>query len=195
VNYINWHNVRARWESGESSHKISKANGGRPTRQGIDQKAKREKWLKGGVAVGNSEGNVIAIQSWIDRVGEIEPAGAKDSQVRRAMILQQISIGAPKGLAAEMAGTSPDSLARWCERDADFAALVEEAEAAKTAKRLGCIDTAIAKGDTKAAQYMLERDKATRAHFAQEQGKPSVNVTINVQRGEAVTVEGETIDG
>ena len=43
---IDWDSIKDRWLMGESAYAISKSLGGKPTKQGISQKAKRHKWAE-----------------------------------------------------------------------------------------------------------------------------------------------------
>lgn len=190
--YIDWRSVRARWQAGESSYQISKSLSGSPSRQGIEKRIKRENWQRNGTTT--ADDNLGNSQTWLQQIGTYQPVGDKDHPETRAIILSEISNGAPRSLAAKLAGVHDDTLRRWCQKDARFAGLVRQAERAAISPQIKSIVDAGKGGDWKASAYLLERHNTSRDHFAppaKGQGFGAVNVTLNVIRGESVTIEGE----
>jgi hypothetical protein len=83
------------------------------------------------------------------------PTKCTPDRVKR--LLDAIRRGATFGLACRYAGISTDSLARWRNRNAAFAAELDGAEAEAAIGWLTAIERAADRGDWRAAAWALER--------------------------------------
>lgn len=168
---IDWLSIRLRYLNGETAYSISKELGGRPTKQGIAQRAEREGWGKA------RQGKILVYN------GNGELTDSRD--IQKDKILQALMHGASYKLAAAIAGLSKKTLSRWREKDPDFATLVLEARAQRLGKHEQNINDAGDRGDWKASAYMLERDPLTRDQYAkQEAPETAIQFNIGINRDE-----------
>lgn len=174
---MDWTAIRRRYEAGESAYRISVSLGNKPTRQGIEKRAKREGW---GKHSDNSDGNAVVNGNWLQRVGDYSPVGDKDTPETRALILQTVSEGLPLEAAAKYAGISKDTLDRYRAGDAVFAAQIEQAQQEWHRRRLASVERAADTGDAATGRWLLERHPATRDMYRPSNaGGPSVAIQIN----------------
>lgn len=191
---IDWVLIRRRWEAGESGHRISKVMGGRPTRQAIDQRAKREQWSRAGGLQGNGgEANPVVAATWLDRCRGMTPCGTLDTPERRAQILSLIANGLPLVHATKHAGIDDETFRAYRARDPQLQALVDQAQAEFVRSQVDCVTTAAQGGDANSAKWMLERHPESRETFrpSAKGGGPSVAIQINhgVDRRPAEVIE------
>ena len=114
-----WDAIRDRYESGESSYKISASMGGYPTRQGIEKRAKREGWLKISRDAKEAARKLLSIKNPTfprapsDELGDF-------SQENAAKILTAFELGATPKIAAELVGLTVKQLRDWMNKDHQF---------------------------------------------------------------------------
>lgn len=170
-NDIDWPAIRLRYLNGQTAYSISKDLGGRPTKQGIAQRAEREGWGKA------KEGKILVYNG--------NGVLTDNKVVQKDLILQALMEGTTYATAAAKAGVSKKTLSRWREKDPDFATLVMEARGQRLAKHEQNINDAGDRGDWKASAYMLERDPLTRDQYAkQEAPQTAIQVNVGINRDE-----------
>ena len=120
-------------------------------------------------------------ETWLVRVGTIKLVGYKDTTERRALILQCISSeGMPLKAAATFSGISKSTLDSIRERDADFSAQIDQAQAEWHRGRRRTVEQAADNGDAATARWLLERHPATREYYRAEMTrKPLVAIQVN----------------
>ena len=103
---------------------------------------------------------------------------------RMRTILDAIAEGATRSVAAGLAGIGEETLREWQKQDAEFAALIREAESRKTWRRISALERASERGDVAATKVLLERDPASRAEFGPpglaSPGDGAAGVVINL---------------
>ena len=179
-----WDGIRVRIARGETAYSISKSLGGKPTRQGIRKKAKRENWLEGNSTIPDSIKNLPLVQtdSKVPRKRTPETVNA---------LIEFIAQGATEELAARAAGISPRTLYNWKLECPEFAALIEVARARKEVEWVDNIDKA-GKKDWKASDRLLQVSPGTKEMWGRQNKQESPQIILNIHRDE-VTVDGNVI--
>jgi len=181
---IDWARIKHRWIKGESAYAISKSLGGRPSKQGISQKANREDWATlrqpGVLSDKHEEKSLVAL--------------GQDTPEARQAFLDALSKGVYQSIAAPACfGVTYQTVKNWRDKDPDFEMQVKNARARFAARHIQNIDQWSEK-DWKASKYLLEVSPETRDQFSPPQAKGGGGVTFQFQfsRNPDVTViEGE----
>ena len=179
-----WSQIRIRWVKGESAYAISKSLGGRPSKQGISQKVKRENWVtlrQPGVLSDKHEQKTLV-------------ALGQDTPEARQAFLDALSKGVTQSIAAPACfGVTYQTVKNWRDKDPEFEMQVKAARARFAQKHIENID-AWAERDWKASKYLLEVSPETEDTFGQRTKGPSkLEVIININRDEpGVTINGKT---
>ena len=181
---IDWDFIRIRFEGGQTPYAISRDLGGRPTKQGIAKRAKREGWQQ-------RENSALAIAAELPIVKQAQAMTGphKSTAERVAFILDLVRRGASIKLAATAAGINPATLKRWQSEDAQLAEQLRQARAGKVAEWIAHIDTAASR-DWKAADRLLQA--APEAEDYRQDTHGGITVVLNIDRDQA---DGITIDG
>lgn len=181
---LDWPSIRERYESGETATEIQRTAD--VTRQGIEQRAKREGWIRKVITPAVAHGQLTSIAA-VEAMGSRTDANAK-------MILDELMSGAHPPLAARRVGMAPETLVAWMRDDPIFGQRCIEAQITHTRAIQGEINDAV-KRDWKAGAYLLERHPLTKAEFKtdSDKGKQGITVVINLpERGtEPIIVEGQ----
>lgn len=180
-NQVDWHYIRLRYESGDSAYMIAKALGGRPTKQGIENRAKREGWQR--------QTNTVSIARnlpIVQRALELSQQNSKATAERIGFALDLISRGSTEALAATAAGVTPETWSRWKREDKQLAEQVRQCRAGKVAEWISRIDTASAR-DWKAAQALLQAAPEAEG-FQGSHGGSGITVVLNIDRDKGQVV-------
>lgn len=171
---VDWTAIELAWCSGQTSYALAKQWG--LSKQSVDEMAQRNGWQRGGPVEESGER-----KGWLAVVERTfkAPAGAKDSPQIRAKILEHLSEGLPMRTASNLVGISEDTLARWRDADADFAALIEDSQAQFVRSRVNNITSAGDRGDWRADSFLLERHRASRGDFSPPAGQGTGGLTVN----------------
>ncbi len=181
---IDWDSIKDRWLMGESAYAISKSLGGKPTKQGISQKAKRNEWAKlrqpGVLSSKHAEKSLVAL--------------GQDTPENRRAFLESLARGVTQAIAAPANfGVTYQTVKTWRDKDPDFEMQVKNARARFAQKHIENIDQWSEK-DWKASKYLLEVSPETRDQFSPPQAKSGGGVTFQFQfsrNPEATVIEGE----
>ncbi len=171
-----WDAIRVRYARGETAYAISKSMGGKPTRQGIMKRAKRESWMQGNSTIPESIKNLSLLQ-----VHNKHPRKRTPENVNA--ILGFMQNGASDEIAAKAAGISPKTLYTWKSDDPEFAAMIEVARAQKVVEWIGKIDSA---KDWKAQLKLLQVAPETNEQFADRRKDEGPTIILNIHRDEVV---------
>jgi len=180
---IDWASIKHRWITGESAYAISKSLGGRPSKQGISQKANREDWASfrqpGLLSDKHEQKSLVAL--------------GQDTPENRVKLLDMLSKGQTLQLAANAIGVSYMTVKRWRDKDPELEMHVKAARAEFTGRHIENID-AWAPKDWKASKYLLETAPETRDQFSPPQAKGGGGVTFQFQfsrNPEVTVIEGD----
>ncbi len=213
---VNWPELRARYERGESMRAIAKAAG--VTHQAVSYRAKTEQWRVADDVQEDRRADVRA--GWLERVKSTDLGAAADPRTladldptvpaalygrvfhpnAAAQILASVADGDGEKVAIALAGVEGATWSAWLKVDRGFEALVMAARASAAKKLRGKIMQAT-DYDWKAAQYLLEKTEET-SGFVKEPAQQAVGgivVNLNITRDESVALrlgvrEPETID-
>ena len=114
----------------------------------------------------------------------------KRSPENIAKLINAMAVFRNEGLACEGVGIDPKTLYRWKQEDEQLA---REIRAARASKLLDCGNTIYdkgARGDVRAAQWVLERSPETREVFGQHHSDKGTQFILNIIR-DSVIVEGD----
>jgi hypothetical protein len=181
---IDWEFIRLRWESGESSYAIAKALG-RPTKQGIDARIKREQWKR--------HDNAITVARKLPIVQQARSLGPghKRTPERVGLLLHLIERGSTEKLAAQACGLSQDSLTKWKREDSQLAEQIRQARSGKVAEWIGHIDRA-AVTDWRAADKLLQ--SAPEAEdWSSTHGPGGITVVLNIDRDGLLPADNKVV--
>jgi len=173
-----WDVIRVRYARGETCHAISKSMDGKPTRQGIMKRAKRENWLEGNSEIPASIKNLSLVQT-----GSKLPRKRSPEAVNA--VLGFIDQGATEEMAARAAGIHPKTLYNWKLECPEFAAMIAVARARKQVEWVNNIDRA-GKKDWKASDRLLQADPDTREIFGRQVKQEGPKIILNIHRDEVV---------
>ena len=194
ISMEHWRDIQHRWARGESAYAISKSLGGKPSKQGISQKAKRHKWAE------------LRVAGVLSSKHEEKPLVAlgQDTPKARQAFLDSLSKGVYQSIAAPACfGVTYATVKNWRDSDPTFEMQVKSARARFAAKHIENID-AWAEKDWKAGKYLLETAPETRAEFTASNKSEKIEVIINIDRSggrktidqdrERDHIEGSVID-
>lgn len=206
---VDWADIQRRWCAGESALSIARTlqplpDGRQLSRQAIENKAKREGWIRG--VKPETMKSVIMLPSMQRRQranelratgeathGELSSIGwGKKTPETIARIVESLEMGLSDPKAAELAGISPDTLRRWKEDDPPLRARLDIARRTNIMKRMSRMDAAAERGDWKSDAWYMERSPLTRDEFgnvAAGKSGPTVNIQLNVGRSETQTLD------
>jgi len=124
---IDWESIKDRWLMGESAYAISKSLGGKPTKQGISQKAKRNDWASlrqaGVLSSKHEEKSLVAL--------------GQDTPENRRAFLDALSKGVYQSIAAPACfGVTYQTVKNWRDNDPDFEMKVKNARARFAARHI-----------------------------------------------------------
>ena len=179
---IPWDQIQIRWIQGESASAISKSLGNTPTRQGISKRARKDNW-KQLPTVSNKHYELSHL-----KLGQ-------DTPNNRQAVMDMLSEGVSYTLAAGVIGVSRNTLLAWRQKDPGFAAQCQSARHSALANCAKSVYQAKDR-DWKASKYLLETAKESHKDYnstPKESGR--INVTFNIRHSDAVSIEGETVDG
>ena len=176
---IDWQLVRMKYEAGQSAYRIAADLGGRPSKQGISVRAKKEGWQKG-----NGNALTIAAELPIVQRAQALTGPTKVTAERLAFVLDLISRGSSESLASSAAGINPKTLSRWKAEDPQLAEQLRQARAGKLAEWVSHIDTAATR-DWKAAKELLTA--APDATDFSQQAHGGITIVLNIDREETGT--------
>jgi hypothetical protein len=182
---VDWDMIRMRFEAGETPYKISQSLDGRPSKQGIVKRAKREDWQRreNGLTVANK---LPIVQRAMQLTGP-----TKCTAERVGFILELVCSGASIKLAATAAGINPATLKRWQHEDPQLAEQLRQARAGKLAEYISHIDRA-AQRDWKAAKDLLQA--APEAEDFSPQAHGGITVVLNIDRDPKAPVIEATVE-
>ena len=188
---IDWPLIERRIRQGDSAYSIEQDMREAKTpvsRVSIIKRAKREGWF--------DEGRRNQLTASFRKQPQ---RGAKETPERKLDILDSIRSGLSQKLACMKAGITEATVIRWKDEDKAFQAGYEQAIADWAEARIGNIEKAGNRGDWKADSYLLERNPATRAEFAQTQNHsgPSIQVVLSIPRtaeAEPITIESQAVE-
>lgn len=171
-----WDAIRVRFARGETCHAISKSMNGKPTRQGIMKRAKRENWLQGNSSIPESVKNLPLVQSDSKLPRKRTPEAVN-------AIVEFISKGATEEMAARATGIHPRTLYNWKLECSEFAAMIEVARAQKVVEWVDKIDRA---RDWKAHFKLLQVAPETKEQFSDRRKDEGPTIILNIRRDELV---------
>ena len=154
--------ARLLFEAGATFAQIAERQGVSP--QAAHRLAQREGWKRG-----DGDGGLLGTTATAKRI--LQPATPADHRIasegvrtleRMRQILDAVAGGATRSIAAGLAGIGEETLREWAKSDAAFNALLREAEAAKTWRRVQALEKASERGDIAATRMLLERDPSSR---------------------------------
>jgi hypothetical protein len=185
---IDWNLIKQRYRQGETAYAISKSLNGKPSKNGIANRAEREGWER----ISDSTRSVAENLPIVRRARG--SSLGKRSPENIAVILDAISQGATEKVAAALAGVSSKTISRWKQEDPKFAMEIHARRAQKTAERIQQVERAAEK-NWNAAAWLLERDPHSREEFSkQNRQKEMPTVILRIDRS-SVTPEGQKRHG
>ena len=177
-----WPTIKLMYQQGHTCYAISQRFGGKPTRQGIRKRSRREGWDE--AVTGELTSRHL--------VTDVVHLGA-DTPDTRKQILEMLARGATFRLAAEAAGISPKTLERWRKRDLRFGLNCRAVRHQSLVKHIANIDRA-GDRDWKASKYILAVAPETRDQFTESKHSgDEIIVLINIDR-DAGSNKGLVID-
>ncbi|MCG8435486.1 MAG: hypothetical protein MJA83_15805 [Gammaproteobacteria bacterium] len=168
---INWIQIKGRYESGETAYSIAKDHN--VTKQGIENRAKRDGWKKG-------NGELIQAVTDLPIVADVNKQLATPENLTG--FIKNIAQGVPLKTAAIANGMSWDTAKRYLEQDAEFASIVAQHRNAFLARRVQNITDAGDRGDWKADKFLLETAQETKEIFGQAPNQTNIQNIINIER-------------
>lgn len=186
---VNWIAIKAEWESGKTSYRLSQEY---PiTRQGIDKRAKAEGWSRG---EGNQQpGGWLAVAEQTNIVSDDR---YKATPKRIAAILEAVNLGATYELSARANGIDVKTLKRWRDADPAFENALEVAQAQDALESIENIKKAGKRGDWKADAHRLAHHPLTKGEYGNT-GAGGITIVLNIPREPIDTqapLEGEVIE-
>ncbi len=175
-NKYDWDAIRVRYAKGETPHSISKSMDGKPIRQGIRKRAKREDWLRIDPEIPECVRNLELL-----KIDTEHPRKRTPETVNA--ILGFIQRGATEEMAARAADISPRTHRKWKSDDPEFARLIEVARARKLVEWIEKIDQA---KDWKAQYKLLQVAPETGDQFADRRKDEGPTIILNIHRDEVV---------
>ena len=177
-----WDSIRVRYARGESSRQISKSLNGKPSRQGIMRRVKKENWLRADDALLD-----LARSLSICKVSDISGFGNdKRSAPVIATIFAAILVGASEELAARAAGICPRTFYNWKKKYPDFAHTIEILKARKAVSWIAKIDGA---KDWRAADRLLQVAHETRDEWSRKRYNKPQTIAFNFITRDKVPVK------
>jgi hypothetical protein len=178
---IDWHEVRERYQAGESANGIAKTTD--VSRQAIMKRAKKENWQGTKIVVikpGALVANATDFTELLDR--------PKFNAEKLNEALEAMSIGANHAVAAALSGISIETWRLWRQDCPRFRGAIEAAQAHNARKALLSIDRA-AETDWKAAERQLASNPLTKEDYAKEQGSTGIQITFNINRASTEDID------
>ena len=165
-----WDAIQLRFVQGENPNAISRSLSGRPTKQGIAKRAKKEGWEQ--------------LPTVAPKHFELSPEQlGRDTPANRQKVLDMLAESVPYSIAARSIGVHPNTLLDWRKKDAQFAIQCETARGNAHADCVTSVYQARSK-DWKAGKYILETAAETREDYNPANQKEPVEVIINIDRGD-----------
>lgn len=162
---FDWPAIRGLYERGVGATEIARQLPNCPSRQGIEKRAVKEGW---------------EVAQLPDQPPNTVLTG-KDAT--KAVILAQVRKTVPLYLAAQAAGISDDTLRRWRNDDASFAAAIAAARAAGLAECVSRIHEA-GERDWKANEAILKKAPETKSEYGDAGEKGGITIVLNIDRSE-----------
>lgn len=179
---VDWALIKADFDSGLSLRECVKRQcerGVNISKRAIEKRRDKEGWT--------ATARLPSVRAQESGEAITQHRGAEQAKI----VLECLLSGGSLRLAAGRAGMSEDTLARWRDDDAEFAALVDRARFDAVTSNIKHIHSA-APRDWKAAAYLLERNPLTKAEYAtKESGGTVIQVNVAVDRAAPETI---TID-
>jgi len=178
---VDWVAIQRRWRAGESARAL--ADEYEVSHTAINKRRAKGGWSRSLPAPVNGK-------TTMPDLGERTKANAQ-------MIIRDVAVGVPLHLATRAVGLTVDDLNAWAVDDPDFGRQIDAAEARGHADRIKTLNDAAARGDWRAAGWVLERHRETREEFGQpgrgqgsgptvilnfETPAPPVDITAQVRR-------------
>ena len=178
---IDWETIQERFEKGETAYQISNSLGGRPTRQGIRARAKREDWFEVTQSAKEAARNLQVARVPSKDLG-------KRNERNAAHILSAIERGVSPTVAAGTAGLSKNELQNWVRRDIPFGREIRSRCAQVAAQRIGKVEDS---NDWRAWKFLLENDPYSREEYgSRHTGDSGPTIVLNIQRDPVKDVKG-----
>lgn len=187
---VPWGEIRQRIMSGESGKAISEdlaERGIKISRQAINQKASNQGWRQT-----ERPAERPAATMEIVRKAEQSPA-AKATPELIDVLLYNLRLGVSRSTACAIAGIDRSTFYDWLKLDPQFLQEIDRAEAEYEATHQRVLHESSAdRNDWRASLENLRHHPKSRERYADKaSGGGSVNVTINVPRGdEPIIIEG-----
>ena len=182
-NNVPWDQIQIRWLQGESASAISKSLGGKPTRQGINKRARRENWRQ--------------LPTVSKKHLELSPMQlGQDTPENRVRVLELLQEGVSFNLAAGVIGVSRNTLLNWRKGDPMFQ---HQCQAARHKALADCAAAVFRakERDWKAGKFLLEASHESQADYdAVAKGSNQIVVVLNIDRDKKTSrpIAGECID-
>lgn len=179
---------------GLTPYRIEQLDGINVSRQAIKKRAKKEKWESPSAAVPSvttasgspepSEPDSVTIDV-AQIAGELERFD-KASEARLTRFLEAYQNGGGHNVAAAYAGLAFSTAKSWRDASPTLAMAIEQIEAHRAQESIGAITKAQKRGDWKAAELLLGRNRLTKEEWGHTarggQGHVQVNVVLAVPR-------------
>ena len=172
-----WQGIRERYESGETAGAISRSLHGRPTRQGIQKRAKREGWLQISVSAKDAARKLPSIQKTFVRA-QGEDLGQRSEQNAQIM-LSAFERGASPKIAAGLVGLTESQLKQWMIYDRQVAMEIRARVAQVAAENIDKIRDA---GDWRASKWILDNTPFSREEFGSRKEEDGPVIVLNIKR-------------
>lgn len=181
---FDWRKIRALYETGTTPYRIEQQIGGRPTRQAIEKRARKEGW-KGSERVPATkevatvtERHTVATAA-MERIRTELPDARLLSDNALSDALKAYEDTGNHAVAAAMASVHRETWRRWRETSPALRAEIEAICARKAAKSWQRIDSAAKRGDWKADEWLLRNNAVTKDSVSDKPGA-AANVGIQV---------------
>jgi len=163
-----WTSIQARYEAGEGYADISNSLGGKPTRQAIHQKSRKQGWIR---QLKTVDGTLLpAVQMPQHLIEGLE--------VEKLAVLRGVLEGLTPSDAAAVAGLHKQRVTDWKKSDGRFLLALDAARSLKTRRRQAKIDD---DPTWKSAAWLLQHDPDSKNDYSNEGGKGNlVGNTFNV---------------
>jgi len=182
-----WPYIQMRFEAGETAYAISKSMGGKPSKQGIAKRVKAEGWKP-------SDSSFLNVAEQLPSIKRaLAVRQSKKTPETVAVIADLLSQGCSLEIAAVTAGISQRTLREWRSSDPELRTFLDRCRASSLATAEQVLHKAMFK-DWKAAQAKLQAAPETRDQYGKGSTDNKVEIVINIDRSDGVTIEGQVID-
>ena len=163
-----WDAIQLRYVQGENPNAISRSLNGRPTKQGIAKRARKEDWEQ--------------LPTVAPKHFELSPEQlGRDTPANRQKVLDMLAESVPYSIAARSIGVHPNTLLDWRKKDVQFAIQCETARGKAHADCVTSVYQARSK-DWKAGKYILETAAETCEEYSSDNRKEPVELILHMMR-------------